>query len=168
MRSSLVEKECAMTRFNSLVLVGLLLGVAPAAEAQQTSDIEHVRAANRQFVAAIAARDINTMDTVWAHESYTSFIGPLSTAVVVGWDGVRQAWQMRFGQFDRVTISTDQAHIRINGEAAWAVGMERIELLRKDGKTMSFDAFVTNVFEKRSGQWLLVAHQSTPVFKPPE
>jgi ketosteroid isomerase-like protein len=166
--SSLVEKERAMTRFNSLILVSLLLSVAPAAQAQQTSDIEQVRAANRQFVAAIAARDINTMDTVWAHENYTSFIGPLSTAVVVGWDGVRQAWQMRFGQFDRVTISTDQPHIRVNGEAAWAVGMERIKLLRKDGKTMSFGAFVTNVFEKRSGQWLLVAHQSTPVFEPPE
>ena len=157
-----------MTRFKSLILVSLLLGAAPASQAQQTSDIERVHAANQQFVAAIVARDIKAMDTVWAHEPYTSFIGPLSTAVVVGWEGVRQAWQMRFGQFNRVTISADQPHIRINGEAAWAVGMESIELLRKDGKTLRFNAFVTNVFEKRSGQWLLVAHQSTPVFEPPE
>jgi hypothetical protein len=27
---------------------------------------------------------------------------------------------------------------------------------------------VTNVFENKGGQWLLVAHQATPVFKPPE
>jgi ketosteroid isomerase-like protein len=60
------------------------------------------------------------------------------------------------------------AHIRMNGQAAWVIGMERVELLRKDGKTMSFDAFVTNVFENKGGQWLLVAHQATPVFKPPE
>jgi ketosteroid isomerase-like protein len=73
---------------------------------------------------------------------------PVEYQVVVGWGGVRQAWQMRFGQFDRITISTETPHIRINGEAAWAVGMEKIELLRKDGKTISFDAFVTNVFEK--------------------
>jgi ketosteroid isomerase-like protein len=152
-------------RFNSLVVIGLLLGAMPAAQAQ-TSDLERVHAANRQFVAAIVARDINTMDTVWAHESYASFIGPLSPAVVVGWEGVRQAWQMRFGQFDRVTIAIDKPHIRINGEAAWAVGVERVELLRKDGKTISFDAFVTNVFENKGGQWLLVAHQATPVFKP--
>jgi ketosteroid isomerase-like protein len=157
-----------MRRFNSLIVVGLLLGAMPAAQAQQTSDLERVHAASRQFIAAIVARDITTIDTVWAHESYVSFIGPLSTTVVVGWDGVRQAWQMRFGQFDRVTISMDKPHIRINGEAAWAVGMEKIELLRKDGKTISFDAFVTNVFEKKGGQWLLVAHQATPVFKPPE
>ena len=123
---------------------------------------------SQQFVAAIAARDINAMDRVWAHESYASFVGPLSTTVVVGWEGVRQAWQMRFGQFDRVTISMDRPHIHINGLAAWAVGMERIELLRKDGKVISLDAFVTNIFENKGGQWLLVAHQATPVFKPPE
>lgn len=157
-----------MRGFNSLIVVGLLLGATPAAQAQRTDDLERVQAANRQFVAAIVRRDINAMDTVWAHESYASFVGPLSTTVVVGWSGVRQAWQMRFGQFDRVTISTETPHIRINGEAAWAVGMEKVELLRKDGKMISFDAFVTNVFEKMGGQWLLVAHQATPVFKPPE
>ena len=99
-----------MSRFNSLIVVGLLLGAMPPAQAQQTSDFEGVHATSRRFVAAIVARDINTMDTVWAHESYASFIGPLSTTVVVGWDGVRQAWQMRFGQFDRVTISADKPH----------------------------------------------------------
>src|SRR5205807_6045768 len=153
-----------MRRFNRLIVLGLLLAAMPVVQAQQSGDLERIAAANEQFVAAIGARDINAMDKVWAHESYASFIGPLSRTVVVGWGGVRQAWQMRFGQFDRVTISTETPHIRINGEAAWAVGMEKIELLRKDGKTISLDAFVTNVFEKMGGQWLLVAHQATPVF----
>jgi ketosteroid isomerase-like protein len=157
-----------MKTFNGLVALSLLLAAMPPVQAQQVSDLERIQAASQQFVAAIGARDINAMDKVWAHESYASFIGPLSTTVVVGWDGVRQAWQMRFGQFDRVTISMDKPHIRINGQAAWAVGKERVELLRKDGKTISFDAFVTNVFENKDGQWLLVAHQATPVFKPLE
>jgi ketosteroid isomerase-like protein len=146
----------------------LLLAAIPSAEAQQTNELELIQSASQSFAAAIGARDINAMDKVWAHESYASFIGPLSTSVVVGWDGVRQSWQMRFGQFDRVTISMDKPHIRINGQAAWAVSMEKVELLRKDGKTISFDAFVTNVFENKNGQWLLVAHQATPVFRPPE
>jgi ketosteroid isomerase-like protein len=157
-----------MRRLNSLIVAGLLLAGMPSVQAQQSGDPERIAAASQQFVAAIGSRDINAMDKVWAHESYASFIGPLSTTVVVGWDGVRQAWQMRFGQFDRVTISMDKPHIHINGEAAWAVGMERVELLRKDGKTIRFDAFVTNVFENKGGQWLLVAHHATPVFKPPE
>ena len=121
-----------MKRANSLIAMCLLLAMASTVQAQQTSDLESVQSANQRFVATIGARDINAMDKVWAHESYTSFIGPLSTTVVIGWDGVRAAWQMRFGQFDRVTISTDKPHVRINGETAWAVGMERVELLRRD------------------------------------
>jgi ketosteroid isomerase-like protein len=157
-----------MKQLNSIVVIGLLLAAMSSAEAQQTNDLELIQSATNRFAAAIGGRDINAMDKVWAHESYASFIGPLSTSVVVGWEGVRQAWQMRFSQFDRVTISMDKPHIRINGQAAWAVSMEKVELLRKDGKTVSFDAFVTNVFENKSGQWLLVAHQATPVFRPPE
>lgn len=160
-----------MKRNNIIIraVIGLLfLAAIGPARAQATTDVERIHAASRSFVAAITARDINAMDKVWAHESYASFIGPLSTMVVVGWDGVRKAWQMRFGQFDRVTIAMDDPHIRTNGKAAWAVGMEKIELLRKDGKTIRFDSFVTNVFENKDGRWLLVSHQATPVFKPPE
>ena len=155
------------------VITALLLTVGVAAfaggaicqaKAQQTSDIERVNAASQVFIAAIAARDISAMDKVWAHEAYATFIGPLSTTVVVGWDGVRKAWEMRFGQFDKVTISATEPHVRTNGKVAWAVGMEKVQLLRKDGKTVAFDAFVTNVFENHDGRWLMVSHHSTPVF----
>jgi ketosteroid isomerase-like protein len=157
-----------MRRFNSLIVLGLLLAAMPAVQAQQSGDLERIAAAGQQFVAAIGARDINAMDKVWAHESYATFIGPLSTTIVVGWEGVRKAWEMRFGQFDRVTISLAESHVRTNGKVAWAVGVEKVELLRKDGKTLSFDAFVTNVFEEHDGRWLMVSHQATPIFRAAE
>ena len=134
----------------------------------QRMDVDHVNAASQAFIAAIMARDIDAMDKVWAHEPYATFIGPLSTTVVVGWEGVRKAWQMRFGQFDRVTISVTESHVHTNGKVAWATGMEKVQLLRKDGKTVDLDAFVTNVFEDRGGRWLMVAHQATPVFREPK
>ena len=153
----------------SLLAVELPVGKALGqAEAPGASDVERVNAASQVFIAAIAARDIRAMDGVWAHESYATFIGPLSTTVVVGWEGVRKAWEMRFGQFDRVTISLAESHVRTNGNVAWAVGVEKVELLRKDGKTLGFDAFVTNVFEKKDGRWLMVSHQATPIFKEPK
>jgi ketosteroid isomerase-like protein len=166
-----------MNRFSSgaLALAALLLAAGlPVASAlsqekvQNPSDVDRVKAASRTFIAAIAARDIRAMDKVWAHESYATFIGPLSTTIVVGWDGVRKAWEMRFGQFDRVTISLAESHVHTNGKVAWAVGMEKVELLRKDGKTLSFDAFVTNVFEEHDGRWLMVSHQATPIFRAAE
>src|SRR5262249_31500446 len=166
-----------MNRFSTVAVVALSLlvaaelpvgGAISQAKAQDASDVEWVKAASQVFIAAIAARDIAAMDKVWAHESYATFIGPLSTTVVVGWDGVRKAWEMRFGQFDRVTISLAESHVRTNGNVAWAVGVERVELLRKDGNTLSFDAFVTNVFEEHDGRWLMVSHQATPIFRAAE
>ena len=151
----------------SLLIVGVALCAAGAispVKAQPTTDMERVNAASQVFTAAVTARDILAMDKVWAHESYTTFIGPLSTTVVIGWEGVRKAWEMRFGQFDKVTISASEPHVRTNGKVAWAVGMEKVQLLRKDGKTVAFNAFVTNVFENHDGRWLLVSHQATPVF----
>jgi len=147
-------------------IVLLLVANGPTGRAKaQTSDVEGVNAASQAFVAAIAARDIRAMDAIWAHVPHATFIGPLSTTVVVGWGGVRKAWEMRFGQFDRVTISSPESHVRVNGNVAWAVGVEKVELLRKNGETLSFDAFVTNVFEKQDNRWLMVSHQATPIFR---
>ena len=108
------------------------------------------------------------MEKLWAHAPYATFIGPLSTAVVVGWDGVKKAWEMRFSQFDRVTISLADSHVHSNGKVAWAVGVEKVQLLRKNGDTLNFDAFVTNVFEERDGRWLMVSHHATPIFRQPK
>jgi ketosteroid isomerase-like protein len=152
------------------LILGFSLAVGGAVgqqNAQQTSDVERVSTASQVFIAAITARDIGAMDKVWAHEPYATFMGPLSTTIVVGWDGVRKAWEMRFSQFERVTISPADSHIRTNGNVAWTVGIEKVQLLRKNGETLSFDAFVTNVFENRDGRWLLVSHQATPIFAEP-
>lgn len=163
-----------MNRFSTLAVASLsllVLGVGSPTgsvygqDKVQQADVDRVNAASEEFIAAIAARDISAMDKVWAHEPYATFIGPLCTTVVVGWEGVRKAWEMRFGQFDRVTISLAESHVHINGKVAWAVGMEKVELLRKDGKTLGFDAFVTNVFEIHEDRWLMVSHQATPIFR---
>jgi ketosteroid isomerase-like protein len=156
----------------AVMTASLVLGLPLAAggaigqqSAQQISDVEGVNAASQAFIAAISARDVGAMDKLWAHEPYATFMGPLSTTVVVGWDGVRKAWEMRFSQFDRVTISVAESHVRTNGNVTWAVGIEKVQLLRKDGDTISFDAFVTNVFENHDGRWLMVSHQATPIFR---
>jgi len=156
----------AVAAVSVLVLgTGLSADRAFGQDKGQRMGVDHVNAVSQAFIAAIMARDIDAMDKVWAHEPYATFIGPLSTTVVVGWEGVRKAWQMRFSQFDRVTISVTESHVHMNGKVAWATGMEKVQLLRKDGKTVDLDAFVTNVFEDRNGRWLMVSHQATPVFK---
>jgi SnoaL-like domain len=92
-----------MIRFSTVAVAALSLVVLAAElpvgralsqeKTRDTSDVDRVNAASQMFIAAIAARDIRAMDKVWAHESYATFIGPLSTTVVAGWDGVRKAWE---------------------------------------------------------------------------
>jgi ketosteroid isomerase-like protein len=148
----------------SLFVVGATLSPNSAiGQDRQASDIARINAAGQAFIAAIGARDIEAMDKLWAHESYATFIGPLSTTVVVGWDGVRKAWQMRFGQFDRVTISLTESHVRTNGNAAWVVGLEKVELLRKDGRTLSFEAFVSRCSSPPSSGRAAPASRHKPV-----
>jgi ketosteroid isomerase-like protein len=149
------------------VMFMIMLPTSDAVGQQKTqgSDVERIDVATKDFIAAISARDIQAMDKLWAHESYVTFMGPLSTTIVVGWDGVRKAWEMRFGQFGRVTISVPESHVHVNGDVAWAIGIERAQLLRKNGETLGFDAFVTNVFERHDGRWLVVSHQATPIFR---
>jgi len=143
----------------------LPIGGAVGLQKSQEGDVQRVEAATKDFIAAISARDIEAMDKLWAHESYATFMGPLSTTIVVGWDGVRKAWEMRFGQFDRVTISVPESHLHVNGDVAWAIGIESVQLLRKNGETIGFDAFVTNVLERHDSRRLVVSHQATPVFR---
>jgi ketosteroid isomerase-like protein len=157
----------AMVAAMTTVMLVLMLPTGNAVGQQKTeaSDVERIQAATKDFIAAISARDIQVMEKLWAHESYATFMGPLSTTIVVGWDGVRKAREMRFGQFDRVTISVPESHVHVNGDVAWAIGIERVQLLRQNGETLGFDAFVTNVFEEHDGRWLVVSHQATPIFR---
>jgi ketosteroid isomerase-like protein len=151
-----------------MLTITLPIGGAVGQQKTQAADVDHIEAASRDFIAAISARDIQAMDKLWAHESYVTFMGPLSTNIVLGWDGVRKAWEMRFGQFDGVTISLAESHVHVNGNVAWAVGVETVQLLRKDGQTLGFDTFATNVFEKHGDRWLVVSHQATPIFREPK
>jgi ketosteroid isomerase-like protein len=169
-KPSIAAMLLAMIAAMTILILAITLPAGDAVGQQNTqaSDMEGIEAASRDFIAAISAREIRAMDKLWAHKSYVTFMGPLSTTIVVGWDGVRKAWEMRFGQFDRVTISLAESHVHANDNIAWAAGIERVQLLRKNGETLGFDAFVTNVFEEHDNRWLMVSHQATPIFREPK
>jgi hypothetical protein len=48
-----------MRKFNSLVVLGVLLAAMPEVQAQQSGELERIAAAKQQFVATIGARNIN-------------------------------------------------------------------------------------------------------------
>jgi ketosteroid isomerase-like protein len=54
------------------------------------------------------------------------------------------------------------AHIRVNGNLAWEIGVETGRAHMKDGTTRKVDWIVTNVYEKLGDRWLMVSHHVQP------
>ena len=88
--------EVNLSALTKITMVLLFLGVAfvsGEAVAQQSSDMEKVKAASQAFYAALNARDIHAMEKVWAHTPYVVHISPVAKEIVVGWEGVNKSWE---------------------------------------------------------------------------
>src|SRR5438477_4320749 len=63
-------------------------------------------------------------------------------------------------------VGADHRRCRLSGAFTFQIwDRSKVQLLRKTGETVSFDAFVTNVFEEHDDRWLIVSHQATPIFR---
>ena len=73
-----------MSLRNTLPLFALLLTFSmDGAVAQQTADIDGVKAASKAFYEAVVVIDDGTaMEKVWAQTPYVTYVGPRSTAVI--------------------------------------------------------------------------------------
>jgi hypothetical protein len=71
------------------VAVVLVVG---SANAQQSSDIDAVKAANAAFYVALSSRDAKQMEPLWANKPYVVNIGPRSKAAAVGYADAVTNW----------------------------------------------------------------------------
>ena len=77
---------------NNLLLFALLIAFpASGAFAQQAIDVDGVKAASKAFYeAVVVVDDGTTMEKVWAQTPYVTYVGPRSTAVIVGWEAQKK------------------------------------------------------------------------------
>jgi hypothetical protein len=77
---------------SAITALGLAL-LSDNALAQQTADVEGVKAASKAFYAALAALDNGaSMEKVWAHTPYVTYVGPRAKTIIVGWDAQKKYW----------------------------------------------------------------------------
>ncbi len=153
-----------MSPRNTLTLVVLLLVLsADGASAQQGADIDGVKAASKAFYEAVVVVDDGTaMEKVWAQAPYVTYVGPRSTAIIVGWEAQKKYWTEFNKPFSQRTVALVHAHVRVVGNLAWEIGTESGLAQMKDGSTRKVDWIVTNVYEKIDGRWLTVSHHVQP------
>ena len=133
--------------------------------AQQQTDEEGVLAANIAFDAAISRRDIQVMGMLWAQDAKVVALHPRSRQLDVGWEAVRKSWEQAFERFAELNVQMQQPTVRVNGGSAWVTGVESVQGKRKNGDSVSYSAFTTNVFEKKDGRWVMTMHYTSIVPK---
>lgn len=139
------------------------VSVVGSASAQQSSDIEAVKAANAAFYAALSARDAKKMETLWANKPYVVNMGPRTKTFAVGYeDAVVKWWPAGFEFFLELNVSMTTAQVQTNGNVGWVVGNESATAVTKSGP-VKFQTFVTNIFEKDGDRWLMVSHHAQPI-----
>jgi len=158
------NQEVSINRRRMLALTTIAAAIpASIAVAQQTADIEAVKAASKGFYSTLSVLDDGSaMGKVWARTPYVTYVGPQSKSIIVGWDAQKQYWDDFNKHFLQRTVSLVDDRIHINGNLAWEIGVETGQAQMKDGTTRKVDWIVTNVYEKLGGQWLMVSHHAQP------
>ena len=158
------NQEMPINRRRILALATVAVALpASIAVAQQTADIEAVKAASKAFYSTLSVLDDGSaMGKVWARTPYVTYVGPQGKSIIVGWDAQKQYWEDFNKRFSQRQVSLVDDRIHINGNLAWQIGVETGQAQMKDGTTRKVDWIVTNVYEKLDGRWLMVSHHVQP------
>ena len=149
------------TAYGAAMLIAVLLSISLGARAQTDADVAAVTAANNAFYTAISALDAAAMEKVWSRESYVASIGPRSKAVAAGSAAVQSSYKIDvMTTLAQLTSKPLDTQVHVNGNVAWVVGKETSEGRTKDGSAFGGTNFVTSVFEKKDGRWLMVSHHA--------
>lgn len=150
-----------MGRLVLYVLPAFFLAIATGSV--QADDKADIIMANQAFDDAVAKRDINAVEALWAHDANVTIIHPSSKEPLVGWDAVRKSWaEGTLARFSEIQLSLLNPHVRVDGNAATVVGIERFQGKRADnGQFVEFQALTTNIYEKRDGRWLMTHHHAS-------
>lgn len=136
-------------------------------------DEVEVLALNRAFYAAFRARDLSSMDDLWAREHTVTCIHP-GWLPLRGRQQVMASWRAIFGDEDGGSDPDSNARVRCASATAQVVGDTAIVLCDElfdeaedDGEPTDDDEdghlVATNIFTREDGEWRLLHHQAGPV-----
>jgi ketosteroid isomerase-like protein len=120
------------------------------------SESDAVLFANEAFYRALADRDPDAMDTLWAHEGPVACIHP-GWPALIGRSSVMASWRRLFAAGGALP-SVGQADVFVFGDTAAVICYEEI-----DGQYL----VATNLFRREGRQWKLVHHHAGPTAAAP-
>ena len=124
-----------------------------------------VLAANRAFYHAFETLEMGEMEKRWLQESYITCVHP-GWPLLGGWGPVMASCERIFAHTESMRFTLSDVRVEVVGDLAWVVLIENFESSGTGGGSRS-QVLSTNIFEKRTGAWLMVHHHGSPIFAPP-
>jgi uncharacterized protein (TIGR02246 family) len=130
---------------------------------QSNSDTNAVKAAVNEIYAALSALDMSKMDLLWVHDANVVVINVPNTVPSIGWDAARKNWEAVFNKYSEVSAKPDDPHVEFIHEAASATTIIAVNGKTKAGQPVSQSVLATQIFVKRGGRWLAIAHHASRI-----
>ncbi len=137
------------------------------ARAQQSADIEAVKAVHEAFHEAMSNEDIELMSQIWIHDNSARLIPPNSVEILVGWEAAKTAYQGTFANVEMVSLSMKDVEVFAGPEFAWIVDVHELQMRpTEDGPLVSATVLSTSVYRKVDDSWLLTHIHASPIAQP--
>lgn len=124
-------------------------------------DSDEILRVNGLFYEALGTRDIDLMDKVWIKDSRSGCVHPGWTALR-NWEAIRQSWESVFDPQDQVDISISNVTVDVRNDVAWVTCLQEMIYIKRNPVMFNLSQS-TNIFEKKSGRWLMIFHHASPV-----
>ncbi len=150
-----------------LLVVGLAVSISLtlAGAGAQSNDETAIRALTQRFNAAIKAKDVNKIMSVYVPNESLFVFDVVPPRQYVGAKAYRKDFEEFFALFPGpVKYTISDLSITAVGTLGYAHRIDNLTLTDKEGKRVKFAFRVTDVYRKINGKWLIIhEHVSVPV-----
>jgi ketosteroid isomerase-like protein len=161
-----MRKSAIITREKWAFVAVMAIACVWGTNSYAQSDADAVKAAVAAYTAAVDSLDPAKMEVLWVHDDTVMDIEPGSRTIAVGWDAVKKFIDGNFlGLAELKNVLADGPQVQIKGDLARSMGIAMVTYKLKDGTAGSVNVFLSHVFEKHDGAWLLVSQFVAPVPK---
>ena len=148
------------------LISGILLCTGVLDAEAGAKDEAAIRTLEQRFAAAVKAKDIKTIMTVYVPDESLFVFDVIPPRQYVGAKAYRQDWGNFFAAFpgpiDAFEIT--DLHIMTDGTLGVSHSIQRVVLTDKEGKKVDLTVRVTDGYRKIKGKWLIThEHVSVPV-----
>ena len=148
----------------TMLISVILSSVALHADAQ-SNDEKAIRALNQRFTAAVKAKDVNMIMSVYIPDESLFAFDAIPPRQYVGAKAYRKDFEEFLGMFPGpIEYSISDLSITAAGTLGYSHRIDSWSLTDKAGKRVPLVFRVTDVYRKINGKWLIVhEHVSFPV-----